>query len=301
MTNKKHTVRTLTVNSSLAVNHVHFANRYLQKKGVNASYSVSRNKACEQCFLCRSVEFSTKYHKCPNCCSRSACRGQIKPVLEEMGSLRRQPQSIDGPRRRLHSPLPVQAKLDQVPNHNKLLCKSPQEPPPVGGIASAVKQECNRVGQNQESLGFYNRPFLVPKPNNGWRPIRDLNTLNRFLKTESFKMETPETIRTSLQAGEWVTSIDFKDAFFHIPIHRRYRKNMRFHLQGESKQFKAVPFGLSTAPLEFTIVVKEVKFLGLQKGKRIHQYLDDWLVRARSHQTCLQHTQTLVALCQELG
>ena len=36
------------------------------------------------------------------------------------------------------------------------------------------------------------------------------------------------------------------------------------------------------------------------KGIRIHQYLDDWLVRARSHQTCLQHTQTLVALCQEL-
>ena len=39
----------------------------------------------------------------------------------------------------------------------------------------------------------------------------------------------------------------------------------------------------------------------LQKGIRIHQYLDDWLVRATSHQTCLQHTQTFVALCRELG
>ena len=34
----------------------------------------------------------------------------------------------------------------------------------------------------------------------------------------------------------------------------------------------------------------------LQRGIRIHQYLDDWLVKATSHQTCLQHTQTLVAL-----
>ena len=34
----------------------------------------------------------------------------------------------------------------------------------------------------------------------------------------------------------------------------------------------------------------------MKQGIRIHQYLDDWLVRARSHQTCLQHTQTLVAL-----
>ena len=114
-------------------------------------------------------------------------------------------------------------------------------------------------------------------------------------------METPETIRTSLQAGEWVTSIDFKDAYFHIPIHSQSRKYMRFHLQGRSYQFKALPFGLSTAPMEFTVVAKKVKLVAFQKGIRIHQYLDDWLVRASTHHTCLQHTQTLVTLCQELG
>ena len=68
---------------------------------------------------------------------------------------------------------------------------------------------------NQTSLGFFNRLFLVPKPNNKWRPILDLSKLNLFLKVEKFKMETPETIRTSLQQGEWVTSVDFKDAYFH--------------------------------------------------------------------------------------
>ena len=107
---------------------------------------------------------------------------------------------------------------------------------------------------NQHSLGFYNRLFLVPKPNNRWRPILDLSSLNTFLNTESFKMETPETIRTSLQLGEWVTSIDFKDAYFHIPIHSQSRKYMHFHIQGQSYQFKALPFGLSTAPMEFTVV-----------------------------------------------
>ena len=114
-------------------------------------------------------------------------------------------------------------------------------------------------------------------------------------------METPETIRTSLQVGEWVTSIDFKDAYFHIPIHSWSRKYICFHIEGQSYQFKALPFGLSTAPMELTVVAKEVKLMALQKGIRIHQYLDDWLVRATSHQTCLQHTQTLVALCSELG
>ena len=46
---------------------------------------------------------------------------------------------------------------------------------------------------------------------------------------------------------------------------------------------------------------QEVKLMALQRGIRIHQYLDDWLVRASTHDTCLQHTQTLVTHCQELG
>ena len=116
-------------------------------------------------------------------------------------------------------------------------------------------------------------------------------------------METPETIRTSLQQGEWVTSIDFKDAYFHIPIQEQSRKYLRFHVQGQTYQFKAVPFGLSTAPMEFTVIAKEVKLMAIHKGIRIHQYLDDWLGRARSqsHQTYLQHTRGLVATCQQLG
>ena len=114
------------------------------------------------------------------------------------------------------------------------------------------------------------------------------------------KIETPETIRTSLQQREWVTSVVFKDAYFHIPIQEQSRKYLRFHVQGRTYQFKALPFGLSTAPMEFTVVAKEVKLMAIHK---IHQcqYLDDLLVRAKSHQVCLQHTQDLVKMCQQLG
>ena len=41
------------------------------------------------------------------------------------------------------------------------------------------------------SQRFYNRLFLVPKPNNYWKPILHFSTLNKLLKTEKFKMETP--------------------------------------------------------------------------------------------------------------
>ena len=84
-------------------------------------------------------------------------------------------------------------------------------------LQQLIDKNAVELVHNQTSLGFFNRLFLVPKPNK-WRPILDLSKLNLFLKTEKFKMETPETIRTSLQKGEWVTSVDFKDAYFHIPI-----------------------------------------------------------------------------------
>ena len=187
---------------------------------------------------------------------------------------------------------PVILSFYQNPDKNQQMLDS---------VKQLQQKQAIELVTNQKSLGFYNRLFLVPKPNNKWRPILDLSTLNTFLKVSKFKMETPESIRTSLQAGEWVTSIDFKDAYFHIPIHPHARKYMRFHVKKQIYQFKALPFGLATAPMEFTVVAKEVKLMALQKGIRIHQYLDDWLVRATSHQSCLQHTQTLVCLCQELG
>ena len=82
-------------------------------------------------------------------------------------------------------------------------------------------------------------------------------------------METPGTIRISLQRGEWVTSLDFSDAYFHIPIHTRSQKYLGFHFQNQSYQFRALPFSLSTAPMEFTCVVKPPQRI-LPSGHPIH-------------------------------
>ena len=53
--------------------------------------------------------------------------------------------------------------------------------------------------------------------------------------------------------------------------------------------------------MEFILVDNEVKLIAQNKGTRILQYLDYWLDRATFYQTCLHQTQTLVALCQDLG
>ena len=52
--------------------------------------------------------------------------------------------------------------------------------------------------KGRASLAFFSGLFLVPKPDTKLRFILDLNSLNKFLKSEKFKIDTPESKETFL-------------------------------------------------------------------------------------------------------
>ena len=62
-----------------------------------------------------------------------------------------------------------------------------------------------------------------------------------------------------------------------------------------------LPSRLATAPQVFTMIVKKVKLMALTREIRLHQYLDDWLIRAQSQEEKQVNTQTVVDLTQSLG
>ena len=130
-------------------------------------------------------------------------------------------------------------------------------------IQSLLSKNAIERVENVTSLRFYSHLFLVPKSHQRWRPVIDLSRLNTFLHVEKFKMETPESIRTSLIPGEWVSLIDLSDAYLHIPIHPNSRKYLRFCYRSQVFQFTSLPFGLATASQVFTMIVKEVKLMAL--------------------------------------
>lgn len=104
------------------------------------------------------------------------------------------------------------------------------------------------------SLGFYSRVFLVLKKTGGWLPVTDLSALNYFIQAHKFSMETPESFRTALQPGEWVTTIDLKDTYLHIPIHPSYRK-----YGGTSPAVQGTGFWSHSAPRVFTELGKKIQ------------------------------------------
>ena len=178
----------------------------------------------------------------------------------------------------LHPPLPVQTQFDQVTSCHKQLCQCPQKPPPFGGPVSAGEQKCSRTGTNSKINGVLQQAIFDTQTQQPVETYLGPEHLEHLPTHRVIQNGDTRDNKNSLQAGEWVTSIDFKNAYFHIPIHSQSRKYMHFHVHCWSYQFKALPFGLSTAPMGFTVVTKEVKLMALQRGIRIHQYLDNCLV-----------------------
>ena len=232
------------------VNHVPSAilHRQLQKKGVGPVQSMSKIKVVKGVLCVNLLSSVPSVQNVPHVVTEISVEGRLQSfwqVWQEWGS---NPRVVSVLRDGYSLPFRGRPHLSRFPLIVSKYASLVKSKALLEALASLIQKKAVEKVVIRSSLAFYNRLFLVLKLNNKWRPILDLSTLNLFLETKIFKIETPETIRLSLQQGEWVTSLDFSDAYFHIPIAQRSRKYLRFHLNKVNYQFKALPFGLATAP-----------------------------------------------------
>jgi hypothetical protein len=149
--------------------------------------------------------------------------------------------------------------------------------------------------------GLYCHLFTTPKKTGGTRPIINCKSLNQHLVIPSFKQQTVADMMGSTLQGQWASSIDLTDAYYHIPLHQSFRKYLRFVVQNQVYQFRALPFGLATAPMVFTRMVKPLAAFLHSQGIIMHYYLDDWLVKGETPEEVAKNTQTLLDWCHRLG
>ena len=150
--------------------------------------------------------------------------------------------------------------------------------------------------------GFYSRYFLVPKRGgSGIRPILDLPALNKFLRKYKFRMLTHASLLRLVRQDDWFTSVDLKDAYFHVPIYPPHRKYLRFAFQGICYEYRVLPFGLSLSPRVFVRCTEAAIAPLRRQGIRLATYLDDWLLLAQSEQEARAHTRILVRHLFDLG
>ena len=149
--------------------------------------------------------------------------------------------------------------------------------------------------------GFFNRVFLRAKSSGGFRLILDVSELNKHLICPTFKMDTTKVVRQAVKVGQWATSIDFSDAYHHVPMRRAHWKYLCFEVGGRRYWYCSLPFGLNTAPRIFTEVLKTLKEWARLLLMLLFHYIDDWLNVASSFQRTWVLTRLFVHKCLDLG
>ena len=107
------------------------------------------------------------------------------------------------------------------------------------------------------SLGFYSHLLWCGRP-------RFLASSHRPLSSQSFSgflslQDEDHPVYFSLgSSGDWMVSINLKEAYLQIPVHPESRKYLRFVAFSRVYQFRVLCFGLASAPQVFTCVMAPV-------------------------------------------
>ena len=192
-------------------------------------------------------------------------------------------------------------------------------PPPTGVIATEIlaedkaqvllteisemlsKNAIRVVERGAEGMGYYSPYFVIPKKTGGMRPILNLKQFNKWVRREEFHMLKVPQLLSMVRKNDHFTSVDLKDAYFHIPIAERHRKYLRFSFQGVNYEYTVLPFGYSLAPRTFSACVKAALSPLQARGHRIAYYLDDLLVFASSPRLAMTRTVQLIEHLAYLG
>ncbi|CAJ0962706.1 unnamed protein product [Ranitomeya imitator] len=157
------------------------------------------------------------------------------------------------------------------------------------------------VPEHERFKGFYSNLFVVPKKDGKVRPILDLKLLNKCVRVRHFRMESLRSVISSMERGEFLASIDIKDAYLHIPIFPPHQRFFRFAVLEDHFQFTALPFGLATAPRVFTKVMAAVMAILHSRGVVVLPYLDDLLIKGPSFQACESSVHITLDSLSRLG
>ena len=139
------------------------------------------------------------------------------------------------------------------------------------------------IEQAPQTPGFYSRLFVVQKDSGAWCPIIDLSTLNTFIVSHYFHMETPQSVLRSIRQGDWMISLDLQDAYLQVPVHPESCRYLRFTMGGVPYQFRVLCFGLTTAPQVFTRLMAPISAILHRYGIRMLRYLDVGSSRIQDH------------------
>ena len=88
-----------------------------------------------------------------------------------------------------------------------------------------------------EPGSFYGNLYTKSKKDGTLRVIFNLKSLTPSLTKHHFKMETVEDVISMMRPNCLLSTVDFKHAFYSLPVNPKHRKFLRFVWNGKHMQF----------------------------------------------------------------
>ena len=138
-------------------------------------------------------------------------------------------------------------------------------------------------------------PLTVARKGTKLRLVLDLRHVNQCLELQTCKFEGHETALQFFEKGEWLTSFDLKAGYHHIDIVKEHQELLGFSFldhTGQKRYFKfsVLPFGLKTAGLVFTKVLRELVKVWRFAQIQAVVFLDDGLQTNANFTLACQHS-----------
>ena len=143
--------------------------------------------------------------------------------------------------------------------------------------------------------------FVREKKDGRFRLILNLKELNKSVTYTHFKMDTLQTIINLMSPNCFMASVDLKDAYYTIPVHKEHRKYLKFLWKDKLYQFTSMPNGLSCCPRLFTKILKPPLTALHKKGHISSNYIDDLYLQGQIFSKCKNNVLDTVEQFDSLG
>jgi len=128
-----------------------------------------------------------------------------------------------------------------------------------------------------------------------------MQLLNVAISPPGFKYKDLALLAPLLKEGDYITMINLKDGFFHVPVLPSHQTFMSFQWEGKTYVFQVLPFGMSESPWLFTCFVQATVHHLCCQGMRVMAYMDNFIIISHSHQQALEHTTHTLRTLNHLG
>ena len=109
-------------------------------------------------------------------------------------------------------------------------------------------------------------------------------------------MDTLDTGTKLMKPGCCMASVDLKDAYYTVVVHRDPQKVLKFEFKGCLYQYICLPNGLSSTPRIFTKLLKPVYSTLHNKGHISTGYIDDSYLQGDTIAECMDIIVSTVEL-----